>query len=71
MRKMLDPDPKLRSSIEEVLEHTWMQSIEVCYMIANPSHVHVHARSLAERQVEDIFELGTRQIQNPPGRPNT
>ncbi|KIM81745.1 hypothetical protein PILCRDRAFT_821096 [Piloderma croceum F 1598] len=51
MRKMLDPDPKLRSPIEEVMKHSWMQSIEVCHMVAKPSHVHVHARSLAEGQV--------------------
>jgi protein-serine/threonine kinase len=51
MRKMLDPDPKLRSPIEEVMKHPWIQSIEVCHMVAKPSHVHVHARSLAEGQV--------------------
>jgi hypothetical protein len=48
---MLDPDPKARSSIEEVVKHAWMQSIEVCHLVAKPSHMHVHARSLAEAQV--------------------
>lgn len=50
IRKMLEPDPKLRWPIEEVVKHSWMQGIEVCHLVDKPSHVHVHARSLAEQQ---------------------
>jgi len=50
MRKMLEPDPKGRSPIEEVIKHPWIQSIEVCHMVESPKHVHVNARSLAEAQ---------------------
>lgn len=50
IRKMLEPDPKLRWPIEEVIKHPWMQGIEVCHLVDKPRHVHVHARSLAEVQ---------------------
>jgi protein-serine/threonine kinase len=50
IRKMLEPDPKLRSSIEDVIKHPWVVSVEVCHMVPKPSHVHVHARSLAIAQ---------------------
>jgi hypothetical protein len=52
MRKMLEPDPKARALIEEVVKHAWVQNIEVCYLVPKPTHVHVHARSLAEAQVQ-------------------
>jgi protein-serine/threonine kinase len=52
MRKMLEPDPKARALIDELIKHPWMQSIEVCYVVDTPSHVHVNARSLAETQVQ-------------------
>jgi len=48
IRKMLEPDPKGRSQIEEIMKHPWVQGIEVCHLVPKPVHVHVHARSLAE-----------------------
>jgi protein-serine/threonine kinase len=51
MRKMLEPDPKKRCLVEEVVGHAWVQGIEVCYLMEKPSHVHVHARALAEAQI--------------------
>lgn len=54
IRKMLEPNPKQRSPIEEVMKHSWMQGIEVCHLVASPNHFHVHARSLAEAQVQVI-----------------
>jgi serine/threonine protein kinase len=50
IRKMLEPDPKLRWPIEEVVKHPWMLGIEVCHTVDKPSHIHTHARSLAEVQ---------------------
>lgn len=47
---MLDPDPKQRFSIEDVIAHPWVQSIEVCHTVEKPAHVHVHARALAQAQ---------------------
>ncbi|KAJ7716235.1 Pkinase-domain-containing protein [Mycena maculata] len=48
IRKMLEPDPKLRSSIEEVLGCAWMQSVEVCWEVGERAkHVHVNARAMA------------------------
>jgi protein-serine/threonine kinase len=52
IRKMLEPNPKLRCSIEEAVSHPWVQSIEVCYLAAKPSHVHVHAQALAAAQIQ-------------------
>jgi hypothetical protein len=51
---MLDPDPKLRSTIEEVIAHPWVQGIEVCYTVVKPSHVHVHARALAQAHLQGL-----------------
>jgi protein-serine/threonine kinase len=48
---MLDPDPKMRISIEEAIKHAWVQTIEVCHTVEKPSHVHVHARALAQAQI--------------------
>ncbi|EJD04239.1 Pkinase-domain-containing protein [Fomitiporia mediterranea MF3/22] len=50
IRKMLDPDPKSRWTVEEVIAFPWVQSIEVCHLVEKPTHVHVYARSLAEAQ---------------------
>ncbi|KAJ7259751.1 kinase-like domain-containing protein [Mycena rebaudengoi] len=33
LRKMLEPDPKLRRSIEEVLGYAWMRGVEVCWEV--------------------------------------
>ncbi len=54
LRKMLEPDPKLRSPIEEVMKHSWVQSIEVCHEVSDPKHVHVHARQLALAQMKEL-----------------
>lgn len=48
IRKMLEPDPKLRSSIEEVLGCAWMRGVEVCWEVGEGArHVHVNARAMA------------------------
>lgn len=54
IRKMLEPDPKSRATIEEVIKHQWIQEIEVCHEVENPRHVHVHARQLAQAQLKDL-----------------
>jgi len=46
IRKMLEPDPTHRSTIEEVMAHAWIQSIEVCHEVPEPKHVHVSARAM-------------------------
>ena len=43
---MLEPDPKHRSSIQDVIAYSWIQSIEVCHEVADPKHVHVSARAM-------------------------
>ncbi|THH07941.1 hypothetical protein EW145_g3045 [Phellinidium pouzarii] len=53
IRKMLDPDPKSRWTIEEVISFPWVQSIEVCHAVEKPTHVHVYARALAEAQARE------------------
>ncbi|KAG9223563.1 hypothetical protein CCMSSC00406_0009075 [Pleurotus cornucopiae] len=51
IRSMLEPDPKRRAPIEEVLKNEWIQGIEVCHEVQKPSHVHVHAQALAQAQL--------------------
>lgn len=46
IRKMLEPDPRGRMSIEEVVEHAWVKSIEVCHEAPQAKHVHSCAREL-------------------------
>lgn len=46
IRKMLEPDPNNRSTIEDVMAHSWIESIAVCHEVAEPSHVHVSARAM-------------------------
>lgn len=43
---MLEPDPRQRSTIEEVIAHPWVKSIEVCHEVSEPKHVHVCARAM-------------------------
>ena len=40
IRKMLEPNPKMRSLIDDIVNHPWVQSIEVCYLVPKPKHVH-------------------------------
>ncbi|KAF8168469.1 kinase-like domain-containing protein [Crassisporium funariophilum] len=46
IRKMLEPDPRHRATIEDVIAHAWVQSIEVCLDVPEPKHVHVSARAM-------------------------
>lgn len=48
IRKMLEPDPKRRSTIEEVLAQPWIQEIEVCYEVKEPKHIHVSAKAMEQ-----------------------
>lgn len=54
IRKMLEPNPKLRCCIEDAINHPWVQSIEVCYLSEKPTHMHVYAQSMAEAQVHVV-----------------
>ncbi|KAJ7649559.1 kinase-like domain-containing protein [Mycena polygramma] len=48
IRKMLEPDPKLRAPIEEVRGCAWVQGVEVCWEVGERAkHVHVNARAMA------------------------
>lgn len=53
IRKMLEPDPSHRSTIEEVLEHVWVKGIEVCHEVTQPKHVHVNARAMGLAQLRE------------------
>ncbi|KNZ72734.1 Serine/threonine-protein kinase hal4 [Termitomyces sp. J132] len=45
IRRMLEPEPKKRMTIEEVIGHTWVQGIEVCHEVKEPRHIHVSAKT--------------------------
>ncbi|EMD41400.1 hypothetical protein CERSUDRAFT_42349 [Gelatoporia subvermispora B] len=50
IRRMLEPNPKSRALIDELIAHPWVQGIEVCHTVQNPSHVHVNALAMAQAQ---------------------
>ncbi|KAI0089916.1 Pkinase-domain-containing protein [Irpex rosettiformis] len=54
IRKMLEPNPKLRCSIEEAIAHPWVLGIEVCYLAPKASHIHVYAQAMAAAQVQIV-----------------
>ncbi|TCD71422.1 serine/threonine-protein kinase HAL4/sat4 [Steccherinum ochraceum] len=54
IRKMLEPNPKLRSPIEEIMQQQWVQNIEVCHQVSKPTHVHVYAQAMAQAQVQVV-----------------
>ncbi|KAL6305599.1 Pkinase-domain-containing protein [Sparassis latifolia] len=54
IRKMLEPDPKRRALIDELIAHPWVQGIEVCHTMARPTHVHVNATIMAQAQVQIV-----------------
>ncbi|KAJ7058780.1 Pkinase-domain-containing protein [Mycena amicta] len=52
IRRMLEPDPKARATIEDVLGSAWISGVEVCWEVGErAAHVHVNARAMA-RAVE-------------------
>ncbi|KAL4068965.1 Pkinase-domain-containing protein [Scleroderma citrinum] len=51
IRKMLEPDPKKRTFVEEVMAHPWVVGIEVCHLMEEPRHVHSHAMAQAQAQL--------------------
>lgn len=52
---MLEPNPRERWPIEEVIKHSWVESIEVCHDVAEPRHIHVCARDLGAAYVEKSY----------------
>ena len=54
LRKMLEPDPKLRWTIDEIVAFPWIQKVEVCHSVPQPKHIHVCARQLAEAQAREV-----------------
>ena len=49
---MLEPNPKARSLIEDIIKDKWIQGIEVCHLVPKPTHVHVNAKAMAQAQVQ-------------------
>lgn len=53
LRKMLDPNPKLRAQIEEIMKDPWLLTVDVCTDSAKkPNHVH----SFAQARAAQLFE---------------
>jgi len=46
IRRMLEPDPRHRATIDEVIAHPWLQGIEVCTEVAEPKHIHGSAKAM-------------------------
>lgn len=50
---MLEPDPRHRATIEEIMEHAWMKGIEVCYEVEKPKHIHPNALAVGQSYVRE------------------
>jgi len=48
IRAMLEPNPKLRWTTEQIMAHPWIEGIEICHTMEKPKHVHVNIRSIAK-----------------------
>ncbi|ESK84819.1 serine threonine protein kinase [Moniliophthora roreri MCA 2997] len=72
IRKMLEPNPKERATIEEVMKHAWLEGVEICWEVAsgvggagvgaggkksNGSGKHVHVNAKAMAEAQ-LRELG-------------
>jgi len=51
LRRILEPDPKLRCTIQEVMENPWLKSIEVCAEVKHPKHQHSNVRAALHQPV--------------------
>lgn len=55
LRKMLEPDPSKRLTIEQVMKETWVMKIEVCVDDVTGSvdfgHVHSCAKAMGEKNI--------------------
>jgi len=52
LRKMLEPDPKKRWNVKDVIAQAWVVGIEVCTKSDKPAHVHSHARAMLQMHAE-------------------
>ena len=51
LRRILEPNPKLRCTIQEIVDHPWMETIEVCTVVEAPSHQHTNLRAILDQSV--------------------
>jgi serine/threonine protein kinase len=54
IRKMLEPDPRQRLTIEDIMRNSWLESVEVCYLAPKATHIHVNAQAMAQAQVHIV-----------------
>ncbi len=46
LRRMLDPVAKSRWYIEDVMRYAWVDGVQVCHLIPQPTHIHVHCKTV-------------------------
>jgi len=51
---MLEPNPSMRSTIDDVMAHAWVKGIDVCVGAEKPTHVHVSARAMGLAQLGSL-----------------
>ncbi|KAF8320100.1 kinase-like protein [Clavulina sp. PMI_390] len=54
LRRILEPDPKLRANIDEIMDNAWMRSIEVCTLVTRPNHIHSNIKAALKQQVTPL-----------------
>jgi serine/threonine protein kinase len=53
LRRILEPDPKLRVNVQEIMDNAWVQSIEACTEVKKPSHRHANIQQSVARLGDD------------------
>lgn len=54
IRKMLEPNSKMRSLIDDIIKQPWIESIEVCHAVQKPTHQHVNAVAMAHASIQMV-----------------
>lgn len=54
LRRILEPNPKLRCTIEEVIAHAWLETIEICTEVPKPTHQHTNLRAALGQPVQIV-----------------
>ncbi|KAJ1309720.1 hypothetical protein OPQ81_006485 [Rhizoctonia solani] len=53
LRRMLDPNPKQRIQIEDVMKDSWLMTVETC---TDPGKKPGHVHSFAQQRAQQVFE---------------
>jgi len=59
LRRILEPNPKLRANVQEIMDNEWMKSIEVCTEVKKPCHQHANIRAALHQPAVVASDAGS------------